>query len=134
MSSLPKSWDVEPAEDVRAMMIDIVTRLNMRYIDTDRVYCVRSGGSKARAYARVWGLSRIFQIAAGYPATYVIEVLSEHFDSLPEDRKQRVIIHELLHIPKTFSGALKSHSARHYKVDHKEVEKHYKQLRSVEID
>ena len=64
MSSLPKSWDVEPAEDVRAMMIDIVTRLNMRYIDTDRVYCVRSGGSKARAYARVWGLSRIFQIAA----------------------------------------------------------------------
>lgn len=128
MSLPPKSWDVELADDVREMMIEIVTKLNMRYIDVHRVHCVRSKGSKARAYARVWGLSRIFQIAAGYPATYVIEVLSQHFDSLPEERKQRVIIHELLHIPKTFSGALKSHSARHYKVDHKEVEKHFKEL------
>lgn len=126
MPSPTQPWDVELADDVRTMMIDIVTKLNMRYIDTDRVYCVRSSGSKARAYARVWGLSRIFQIAAGYPATYVIEVLSEHFDSLAQDRKQRVIIHELLHIPKTFSGALKSHSARHYKVNHHEVEKHFK--------
>lgn len=129
MPSPTQPWDVELADDVRTMMIDIVTKLNMRYIDTDRVYCVRSRGSKARAYARVWGLSRIFQVAAGYPATYVIEVLSEHFDALAEDRKQRVIIHELLHIPKTFSGALKSHSARHYKVNHHEVEKYFKNFR-----
>lgn len=121
-------WDFELADDIRKVMIELVRDLDMRHIDVERVHCVRSGGSSARAYARIWGLSRIFQMTAGYKATYVIEVLSQHFDKLPADRQKRVIIHELLHIPLTFSGALRSHKGRNHAVDDKTVERLYKQL------
>ncbi len=127
--SRPKEkWDVEDAGDIREMMLDLVTKLDMKHIDVERVYCVRSGGSTARAYARVWGLSRIFQITAGYKATYVIEVLTQHFDKLNYEAQRKVIIHELLHIPKTFSGALLSHKGRYHRVDDVEVEKLYAML------
>ena len=121
-------WDFEIADDVQALMVDLVEKLEMSHIKIDRVFCVRSKGSKARAYARVWGLSRIFQLTAGYKPTYVIEVLEEHYDKLSLERKQRVLIHELLHIPHTFSGALRSHKARYFKVDEEEVEKLFKRL------
>lgn len=128
MASRKKQWDFDEAEDVRALMVDLVEKLDMKHVKLDRVFCVRSGGSKARAYARIWGLSRIFQVTAGYEPTYVIEVLAQHYDSLPLERKKRVIIHELLHIPHTFSGALRSHKARHYRVDDEAVEKLYRKL------
>ena len=128
MSSSKKKWDFEAADDVHELMIDIVQKLDLNYIRTDRVFCVRSNGSKARAYARIWGLSRIFQVTAGYEPTYVIEVLAQHFDKLTDERKTKVIIHELLHIPMTFSGALRSHRARHFRVDEKEVEKLFDRL------
>lgn len=123
-----KKWDFEQAEDIHEMVADLVEKLGFKHVDVERVYCVRSAGSKARAYARIWGLSRIFQVTAGFPATYVIEVLSQHFDQLPYERKQKVIIHELLHIPHTFSGALRSHKARHYRVDHDTVDKLFSKI------
>lgn len=128
MSRSSKSWEFEMAEDVHSLMEDIVARLDMEYIDVDRVFCVRSAHSKAKAYARIWGLSRIFQFTAGYQPTYVIEVLSQHFDKLSTERKKKVIIHELLHIPKTFSGALRSHKARYFRIDDDEVEKLYRRM------
>lgn len=89
---------------------------------------MRSNGSRARAYARIWGLSRIFQITAGYKPTYVIEVLSKHFDQLNEKEKIKVLIHELLHIPKTFSGALKSHRGRYHRIGKREVDELFNKL------
>lgn len=121
-------WEFEPADDVRALMVGLVEDLQMSHIDIERVFCVRSGGSSARAYARIWGLARIFQLTAGYKATYVIEVLAQHYDKLPPDRQKKVIIHELLHIPHTFSGALLSHKGRYHAVDDQTVEKLFKQL------
>ncbi len=128
MSSGKKKWDFDNAQDVHERVVDLVNRLKLDYIDTDRVFCVRSNGSKARAYARIWGLSRIFQVTAGYKPTYVIEVLTQHFDNLSEEKKTKVIIHELLHIPKTFSGSLRSHKARYFRVDEQEVERLYAEL------
>lgn len=130
MSSKQKPWDFELAEDVQVMMEELVERLELTHIQTKNVFCVRSGGSKARAYARIWGLSRIFQVTAGFSPTYVIEVLTQHFDKLDDERKQKVIIHELLHIPKTFSGALKSHNSRHYQVNDKEVDKLFAMMKN----
>lgn len=129
MATSSKNWDFEIADDVKKRMIDIVKRLDLDHIQVDRVFCVRSKGSRARAYARIWGLSRIFQVTAGYQPTYVIEVLAQHYDELPDERKTKVIIHELLHIPKTFSGALRSHKARYFRVDESEVDRLYQRLK-----
>lgn len=126
---MQKKWDLEPADDVREIMEDLIDRLDMTHIKSDAVYCVRSRGSSARAYARIWGLSRIFQITAGYQPTYVIEVLSQHFDKLDFERRKKVIIHELLHIPLTFSGSLRSHKGRNHAVDDRTVERLYQQLK-----
>src|SRR3989344_2521925 len=113
----------EDAHDVKALVDELVTQLELKHIRPERVFCVRSIQSKARAYARIWGLSKIFQVAAGYEPTYILEVLSEHFDKLSHEKKERVLNHELLHIPKTFSGALLSHNGPHHRVNDSEVHK-----------
>lgn len=82
------------------------------HINPARVFCFRSRGAKTRAYARIWGLSRIFQQALSIEPAYVIEVISEKFDKLPPEKQDMVLIHELLHIPGTFSGALVPHHSR----------------------
>ncbi len=77
-----------------------------------RVVCMRSFGSSARAWARIWGLPRIWQQALNVEAHYIIEVISEKFDRLPSAEQEKVLIHEVLHIPKSFSGALVPHRGR----------------------
>ncbi len=99
----------DPAPDVAMMAADIVRTLGWEHIDLSRIRFVRSKGTKTRAVARIWGLSRIFQESFGWRPAYVIEVMSERFDKLPKDEKEKTIIHELMHIPKSFSGALVSH-------------------------
>lgn len=78
-------------------------------IKVARVFCFRSFNAKTRAYARIWGLSRIWQQALVTDAAYIIEVISEKFDRLSLKDQDMVLIHELLHIPKNFSGALLTH-------------------------
>ena len=46
----------------------------MNYIDPCRVFCYRTDGSRARAYARTWMMPKIFQNALDIPPAYVIEV------------------------------------------------------------
>lgn len=79
------------------------------HIRPERIFCYKTTGSKARAYARTWMMPKIFQQALGIEPAYVIECLTEHFDKLSDDQKKKVIIHELLHIPKNFSGSLVPH-------------------------
>lgn len=102
--------DVSHAQDVQEMAERIISHLPYSHINQFRIICMRSKNCKARAYARIWNLPDIWQKALDVRPFYLIEVLSEHFDSLPEEGKEKVIIHELLHIPKTFSGALMPHN------------------------
>lgn len=101
--------DVEAAPDIQAMVEDIVQTLQAGYINQYRLICMRSRGNKARAYARIWNLPDIWQKALDVRTFYIIEVLHEHFDPLSQEEKEKTLIHELLHIPKTFSGALLAH-------------------------
>lgn len=120
--------DFEKADDISQLTSIVIDKLDRKYLVKDQIYCVRSHGSKTRAYARIWGLSRIFQITAGYKPTYVIEVISKYFDKLSDKEKFKVIIHELMHIPKTFSGALLSHRGRYHRINSKEVDKIYSSI------
>ena len=45
----------------------------------------------------------------GVKPYYGIEFLSEKFDKMPKDEQDKVIIHELMHIPKSFGGGFKHH-------------------------
>lgn len=100
------------AHEIKEDIKDILKILNLSHIDSSRVFCFRTQGSKSRSYARIWSMPKIFQTALNIKPAYVIEVLSKHFDKLNEDEKKKVLIHELLHIPKNFSGALLPHRSR----------------------
>lgn len=102
----------EKAPDVKRNIKNILNVLDMPYVRLDRVFCYRSEGSKSRSYARIWSFPKIFQDALNLEPAYVLEVLSKHFDGLNDDEKTRILIHELLHIPKNFSGALIPHVTR----------------------
>ena len=119
----------EEANDVKKEIIKILKVLELPYIKSTRIYCYRTQGSKSRSYARIWSFPKIFQKALGLEPAYVIEVLSKHFDKLNTDQKQLVLIHELLHIPKNFSGALVPHMtrSRHLEKEAKKLFKEYKE-------
>jgi len=99
-----------------------------RHIRADRIFCYKTTGSKARAYARIWSFPKIFQKALFLEPAYVIECISEKFDRLNTEDKKKVIIHELLHIPKNFSGSLLPHKYGNKRID-SEVRKIYKSLK-----
>ena len=100
-------WISAPDIDIR--LRELIEKLDLNYIKADAVHAFRSTGTKTRAYARIWGLSRIFQLALGINPNYVIEVISEKFDKLKDSQKDEILIHELVHIPKSFSGSLAPH-------------------------
>jgi predicted metallopeptidase len=100
------------ATDVKKDLEHVLKTIDLPYIDLSRIFCYRTEGSKVRAYARTWAFPKIFQKALDVQPAYVIEVLSKHYDKLNEEKKKKVLIHELLHIPKNFSGALLPHKTR----------------------
>lgn len=88
----------------------IAVTLGMEHIDHSRVAVVRSTGTRSRrVLARCHALSRIFQDALGIEAHYVIEVLEENFSRLSEEDKLKTLIHELMHIPRSFAGGFRHH-------------------------
>ncbi|MFA6214843.1 MAG: putative metallopeptidase [Candidatus Micrarchaeia archaeon] len=104
--------DVEMAPDVERKVSEVVDALSYGHVNEFRIICMRSRNATARAYARIWNLPDIWQKALSVGTFYIIEVLSQHYDPLPEEEKEKVLIHELLHIPKTFSGALRPHGGK----------------------
>jgi predicted metallopeptidase len=102
------------APDITDSIAYIVDKGGIDWVNTKRIYCMRSKNANTRAYARIWGLNRVWQMALQEGPAYVLEVISEKFDRLPKREKDRILIHELAHIPKNFSGSLMSHT-RHGK-------------------
>lgn len=106
--------DWQSAPDVKGEIDRLIEVLDLNWLNKDKIICYRSENSRARAYARIWGLPRLWQMALEASPTYCLEVLSENFDRLSDDKKIEVLLHELAHIPKNFSGALVPHT-RHRK-------------------
>ena len=98
------------APDVKKLVDEIAEELDFFHVVPQFVYCYRSNGSQSsRVIARIHGLGRIWQEALRKPPIYVVEVLSEHYDKLSQEEKEKTMIHELLHIPKGFSGGFRPH-------------------------
>jgi len=98
------------APDVEASIAEIVGCIGLVHVDLSRVVALRSHGSKAAGtIARIHGLPRIWQISLGIKPNYVIELISERFDRLSQEEREKVLIHELLHIPKGFGGGFRQH-------------------------
>jgi len=100
----------EFAEDIQEEATRIALLL-FPHIKIEFVKCFRSYGTSSRGtIARCHALGKLMQKALGIRAVYVLEFLSERFDKLNEEEKTKVIIHELMHIPKTFGGGFKHHN------------------------
>ena len=98
------------APDVKLMVDEIIEKLDLSYVVPESVYCYRSKGSKSRRIiARIHGFGKIWQLALGLSPSYVIEVLSERYDKLSQEDKEKTLIHELLHIPRGFKGGFLPH-------------------------
>lgn len=117
-------WETAP--DIKQMAEKLLAKLAMPHIVFERLIFMRSRGSKSKALARIWSFPRIWQLALKKEPHYIIEVVSEHFDKLAFDEKTRVLIHELMHIPSSFSGALVPHKCGKRRINAKTVENFFK--------
>ena len=97
------------APDLKTRLTEIVNRLQMNHVDVNSVECLRSfGSSTKRTLARCHTIGKVMQKGMKTGAFYTIEFL-EKFDKLSYSDQDKVIIHELLHIPKTFGGGFRQH-------------------------
>ena len=117
------------APDIKKQVDAIAAELDFFHVVPQFVFCVRSKGSKAkRTIARIHGLGKIWQSVLNFPPSYTIEVISEIFDKMSKEDKEKTLIHELLHIPGGFSGGFRPHKGY---VERQKVEQLYKKLLQV---
>jgi predicted metallopeptidase len=98
------------APDIKQLVTTMIAELDFTHIDPQHIYCYRSIGSKSkRTVARIHSLEKLWQKALDTHPRYLIEVIAERYDKLDQTDKEKVLIHELLHIPKGFSGGFRPH-------------------------
>jgi predicted metallopeptidase len=114
------------APEIKEQIREIAEALGFFHVVPQFIWCFRSKGSKsARTIARIHGLGKIWQEALSIPTYYAIEVISERYDRLSEQEQEKVLIHELLHIPKGFTGGFRPHKGY---IDTRTVESLYRTL------
>ena len=117
----------EYAPDLQKVAVEM-SMIFFPHIKVHNIMCFRSYGTSSRVtIARCHTLDKIMQKAIGRSSFYVLEFLSEHFDNLSEEDKLKTIMHELIHIPKTFGGGFKHHNY----VTEKNVDKHYETYKKI---
>jgi len=113
------------ASDIQ-LKAEEISKVLFPHVDIENIKCFKSYGTSSRwTIARCHALGKLMQKAIGRQAFYVLEFLSERFDKLDEEEKIKIIIHELMHIPKCFGGGFKHHNF----VTDKNVNKYYKQYK-----
>ena len=123
----------EQAPDLKKTAIEIVDKLGWYYIDLNHVGFIRSHGSQSRGtIARCHAMGKAMQLGMNRQKSfYVLEFISKRFDKMSQEDQIKTIIHELMHIPKTFGGGFKHHNV----VTEKNVVKvyeHYIKLKEKE--
>lgn len=105
---MPIKYQKDPVLQIE---VEKIANLLFPHVKLDSVVVLRSyGSSSKRTIARCHALGKAMQIAMGRKyGFYLIEVISERFDRLSAVDKLKTLIHELMHIPKTFGGGFKHH-------------------------
>jgi predicted metallopeptidase len=120
------------APEIKKQVDQLVMECEFYHIEAKYVFCVRSKGSKAkRTIARIHGLGKLWQKILNQPPTYTIEVISEIFDKMTPEDKERVLVHELMHIPGAFGGGFRPHKGY---VERKNVDMVYKKLQQSRLE
>ncbi len=84
--------------------------LGFGHVLSDRIAVIVSQGSKTRrTLARIHALGKAMQTGLNTQPFYTIELVSEKFHKLSEEEQLKVLIHELMHVPKAFGGGLVPH-------------------------
>lgn len=128
-SKTNKKIEWEFASDIEERLSYLIGLLELTWLVSSSIHCVRSQNAQSMAVARIWGLGRIWQMTLNLRPAYILEVVSERFDHLSQTEKDKVLLHELVHIPRNFSGALLPHKRRgkgsfHNRLDSM-IEKYY---------
>ncbi|MFA5175917.1 MAG: putative metallopeptidase [Candidatus Nanoarchaeia archaeon] len=92
------------APELKERAIEIAKRFNLNYIDFERVHFYRYS-CDTRTCAKITGFFRTLQLI--YPHIkpfYVITFNNHNFERVSKRDQDVTILHELLHIPKNFSG------------------------------
>jgi predicted metallopeptidase len=111
------------AQDIKEKVRRIVEIMDLDYVNINRVFFIRSHESSSRnIIARCHALPKILQQVLEIEPAYVIEILSEKFDKMSEEDQVKTLIHELLHIPKSFGGGFRHHDF----VQRRTIDKFYK--------
>ena len=112
----------ELATDLQESLNEIALLL-FPHVKIESVVCIRSHGSSSRGtIARCHALGKAMMLGMGRKDSfYVIEVISKRFDKMNDVDKIKTLIHELMHIPKTFGGGF----IHHDQVNERNVEKEY---------
>ncbi len=120
-------WEFAP--DIQKQLKIILASQLFPHVKASMITAMRGHGSTSRAIARIWSLPKPWQLALNIEPQYIIEVISERFDKMSPEDQDRTLIHELMHIPKTFSGALVAHRTHSHRIDRRTVEINYQLYR-----
>lgn len=98
------------APEIKRQVDQLAAECEFFHVVPQFVYCVRSKGSKSkRTIARIHGLGRLWQGVLNMPPAYTIEVISEVYDKMGKEDKEKTLVHELMHIPGAFGGGFRPH-------------------------
>jgi predicted metallopeptidase len=108
---LRKSKAYTYSPELENLLRDVVSTLRDYFpnVDISRVRVVVCRNCRSRALARIHALPSIWRFTLNLQPMYIIEVIEKNFSSLLHEERVKVFIHELLHIPKSFSGGLRPH-------------------------
>ena len=81
------------APEIKKQIKILVKELNYDYIKVNNIHCIRSFDAKTRAYARIWGMAKLFKEVVGIEPHYIIEVNASRFDKLNPREQIKTLIH-----------------------------------------
>jgi predicted metallopeptidase len=115
------------APEIKKQVDQLAAECEFFHVVPQFVYCVRSKGSKSkRTIARIHGLGKLWQGVLNMPPAYTIEVISEIYDKMPAEDREKTLVHELMHIPGGFGGGFRPHKGY---VERKMVDEVYAKLK-----